>query len=169
VFAHLSHLVADNQQLLPPDSQVSPDLLWPLRPPVARSIVPHWAGAGSVNLHIWTAFSVVVLALAAHLLVVDPKTQVELWSWRQQGPRLAWPEQRPVRIDVVSEPLHKPIFREQCEFDISRARILGNGTRLVECTVFISGSSGSRCEASRHHGISSISRTPPRNSACSAC
>ncbi len=78
VFAYLSHLVADNQQLLPPDSQVSPDLLWPLRPPVARSIVPHWAGAGSVNLHIWTAFSVVVLALAAYLLVVDPKTQVEL-------------------------------------------------------------------------------------------
>ena len=70
-FAYLSHLVADNQQLLPPNPQVSPDLLWPLQPPVARSIVPSWAGEGSVNLHLWTAFSVVVLAVAAYILVVD--------------------------------------------------------------------------------------------------
>jgi len=78
VFAYLSHLVADNQQLLPPDPQVSSDLLWPFQPPVARSVVPHWAGEGSVNLHLWTAFSAAVLALAAYVLVVDLKTQIEL-------------------------------------------------------------------------------------------
>lgn len=78
VFAHLSHLVADNQQLLPPNPRVSPDLLWPLQPPVPRSAIPNWAGSGSVNLHLWTAFSVVVLALVAYVLVVDLKTQFEL-------------------------------------------------------------------------------------------
>ncbi|KAA9397869.1 metal-dependent hydrolase [Haloarcula sp. CBA1130] len=77
-FAHLSHLVADNQQLLPPNPRVSPDLLWPLQPPVARSTIPNWAGAGSVNLHLWTAFSVTVLALAAYVLVVDLKAQFKL-------------------------------------------------------------------------------------------
>jgi hypothetical protein len=76
-FAYFTHLLADNKRLLPPDPHVSPDLLWPLQPPVARSIVPHWAGEGSVNLHLWTAFSVVVLALAAYVLVVDLKTQLE--------------------------------------------------------------------------------------------
>ena len=78
VFAHLSHLIADNQQLLPPDPQVSPDLLWPLKPIVAGSRIPHWAGEGAVNLHLWTAFSVVVLALMAYILVVDLKTQFDL-------------------------------------------------------------------------------------------
>jgi len=78
VFAHLSHLVADNQQLLPPDPEVSPDLLWPLQPPVARSVVPHWAGEGSVNLHLWTAFSIAVLTLVAYMLVVDLKTQFDV-------------------------------------------------------------------------------------------
>ena len=77
-FAHLSHLVADNQQLLPPNPRVSPDLLWPLQPPVARSAIPNWAGSGSVNLHLWTAFSVTVLALAAYVLVVDIRIQLEL-------------------------------------------------------------------------------------------
>jgi hypothetical protein len=77
-FAHLSHLVADNQQLLPPNQRVSPDLLWPLQPPVPRSAIPNWAGSGSVNLHLWTAFSAVVLALAAYVLVMDIKTQSEL-------------------------------------------------------------------------------------------
>jgi len=78
VFAHLSHLVADNQRILPPDLYVSSDLLWPLRPPVARSPVPQWVGEGAVNLHLWTGFSVVVLALAAYVLVVDLQAHLDL-------------------------------------------------------------------------------------------
>jgi len=76
-FAHLSHLVADNQQLLPPNLYVSSDLLWPLQPPVARSPVPQWVGEGAVNLHLWTGFSVLVLTLVAYVLVVDLQAQLD--------------------------------------------------------------------------------------------
>jgi hypothetical protein len=76
-FAHLSHLVADNQRILPPDPYVSSDLLWPLQPPVMRPAVPQWVGEGAVNLHLWTGFSVLVLALAAYILVVDLQTQLD--------------------------------------------------------------------------------------------
>jgi hypothetical protein len=77
VFAHLSHLVADNRQLLRPDPYVSSDLLWPLQPPVVRPAVPQWVGEGAMNLHLWTGFSVAILALAAYVLVVDVKTHFE--------------------------------------------------------------------------------------------
>ncbi|EMA22733.1 MULTISPECIES: metal-dependent hydrolase [Haloarcula] len=76
-FAHLSHLVADNRQLLRPDPYVSSDLLWPLQRPVMRPAVPQWVGEGAVNLHLWTGFSVLVLALAAYILVADLQTQLD--------------------------------------------------------------------------------------------
>ncbi|GCF12093.1 hypothetical protein Harman_00280 [Haloarcula mannanilytica] len=78
VFAHISHLVADNQQLFRPDPHVSSDLLWPLQAPVARPIVPHWAGEGSVNLHLWTVFSMIIISMVAYILMVDLKTQFDL-------------------------------------------------------------------------------------------
>lgn len=78
VSADLSHLVADNQQLLPPDPEVGSDLLWPLRPAVGRPTIPHWAGEGAVNLHLWTGFSTIVLVLAAYILLVDLKSQLSV-------------------------------------------------------------------------------------------
>ncbi|WP_434530793.1 metal-dependent hydrolase [Haloarcula sp. NS06] len=77
-FAHLSHLVADNQQLLPPNWYVSSDLLWPLQPPVVRPAVPQWVGEGAVNLHLWTGFSVLVLTLVAYVLVADLQSQLDV-------------------------------------------------------------------------------------------
>jgi hypothetical protein len=77
-FAYLSHLVADNRQLLRPDPYVSSDLLWPLQPPIVRPAVPQWVGEGALNLHLWTGFSVAILALGAYVLVVDLKTHLDL-------------------------------------------------------------------------------------------
>ncbi|NLV06473.1 metal-dependent hydrolase [Haloarcula rubripromontorii] len=76
--AHLSHLVADNRQLLSPDPYVPSDLLWPLQPPVVRPAVPQWVGVGAVNLHLWTGFSVLVLMLVAYVLAADLQTQLDL-------------------------------------------------------------------------------------------
>ncbi|MUW13791.1 metal-dependent hydrolase [Halorubrum sp. CBA1125] len=71
-FAHLSHIVADNRRaLLSSDPTVPSDMLWPLRPVIQRPMVPHWAGEGSINVHLWTAFAAVVLAISAYYLYVD--------------------------------------------------------------------------------------------------
>lgn len=79
VFAHLSHLLADNYEtLLGPDTRIPSDLLWPLAPPVARPDTPHWAGPGEINVLIWTAFSAVVLSVSVFLLVVDVREQFDI-------------------------------------------------------------------------------------------
>jgi len=75
-FAHLSHLLADNYQpLLGPNPTISPDLLWPFSQPVARAAVPHWAGAGGINVRLWALFSVVVLAILTYVVVADIREQ----------------------------------------------------------------------------------------------
>lgn len=71
-FAYGSHLVADNWDALsPPNPTLSNDLLWPFRPATPRPGVPHWAGAASINIRLWTAFSVVVMAVVAYSLYRD--------------------------------------------------------------------------------------------------
>lgn len=76
VFAYLSHVVADNRRALsPPDPTLSPDMLWPFRPATPRPIVPHWAGAESINVRLWGGFSAVVLAISAYYAYRDIDTQ----------------------------------------------------------------------------------------------
>jgi membrane-bound metal-dependent hydrolase YbcI (DUF457 family) len=75
-FAYLSHIVADNRAALsPPDPTLSNDMLWPLRPATARPAVPHWAGVNSINIRLWTLFSVVVLFVSAYYLYRDVEEQ----------------------------------------------------------------------------------------------
>lgn len=79
VFAYLSHLAADNYRaFIGPNPHVPPDLLWPLVPPKPRPIVPYWAGPASINLHLWTLFSVIVLSVTAYFLVTDFTERVGL-------------------------------------------------------------------------------------------
>ena len=74
-FAYLSHLVADNYRTLrPPEPHISPDLLWPFRQPITRPPIPYWAGPGSINLALWTAFSITVLAICTFLVIRDVQT-----------------------------------------------------------------------------------------------
>jgi membrane-bound metal-dependent hydrolase YbcI (DUF457 family) len=62
VFGHLSHIIGDTYQtLLGPNPALSPDLLWPFVDPIARPEIPHWAGPNSINVHLWTVFSLAVL------------------------------------------------------------------------------------------------------------
>jgi hypothetical protein len=70
IFAHLSHLLADNYQaLLRYNPQIPPDLFWPFTSPISRPITPHWAGAGGINVRLWTVFSIVVLSILVYMLV----------------------------------------------------------------------------------------------------
>lgn len=76
IFAHLSHLLADNYSaLLGPDPWIPSDLLWPLGPPITRSNVLWWAGPGSIIVQLWTLFSIVVLSLVGYALIVDIREQ----------------------------------------------------------------------------------------------
>lgn len=82
-FAHASHIVADNAQaLFGPDPRVPADMLWPLVPATSRPPIPHWAGAGLLNVHLWALFSALVLAAAGFLLGVDVREQL-----RRRGKR----------------------------------------------------------------------------------
>ena len=72
VFAHLSHLIADNYQaFLGPNPRFPPDLLWPFAPPIARPISPYWAGPVGINVRLWTIFSIVLLSIVVSILVID--------------------------------------------------------------------------------------------------
>jgi hypothetical protein len=63
VFSHLFHLLADSYQaFVSNDSQIPSDLLWPLTPPIARPVIPPWAGPGGTNIELWTVFSATVLS-----------------------------------------------------------------------------------------------------------
>ncbi|WP_435182981.1 hypothetical protein [Halobellus sp. EA9] len=63
-----------------PNPTVAPDLLWPLAAPTARPITPYWAGPNGINVLLWTAFSAIVLSIAAYLLVVDVREQLRRGS-----------------------------------------------------------------------------------------
>ena len=76
-FAYGSHLVADNHtSLLSAEPSIPSDLLWPFRAPQPRPEIPYWAGPDAINLHLWTAFSVVVLSIAAYYVLVDIRRQL---------------------------------------------------------------------------------------------
>lgn len=70
VLAHASHLLADNYAGLA-SGRVPSDLLWPFLAPVPRPPAPYWAGPNSINVHLFTAFSVTVLAVTAYYLLAD--------------------------------------------------------------------------------------------------
>ena len=76
-FAYLSHLVADNWRVLsPPDPTLSADLLWPFRPATPRPAVPSWAGTDSINIHLWTIFSIIVVAITVYYMYQDVASQL---------------------------------------------------------------------------------------------
>ncbi|EMA58405.1 metal-dependent hydrolase [Halorubrum lipolyticum] len=77
VLAHASHLIADNYAALA-SGRVPSDLLWPFLAPVPRPPAPYWAGPNSINLHLFTAFSVAVLAVTAYYLIADVTEQLRL-------------------------------------------------------------------------------------------
>lgn len=71
-FGHLSHLLADNHRaLLRADPAIPPDLLWPFVQPTQRPPIPYWAGAGGINVSLWTLFSIVVLSVLGYVVAVD--------------------------------------------------------------------------------------------------
>ncbi|MFW6382513.1 MAG: metal-dependent hydrolase [Haloferacaceae archaeon] len=70
VFAYASHLVADNHQTLLA-GRMPNDLLWPLVAPTPRPPIPYWAGPESINVHLFTLFSVTVLSVTAYYCVRD--------------------------------------------------------------------------------------------------
>jgi len=55
-----------------------PDLLWPFAPPIARPIVPEWAGPGRINVELWTLFSIAVLSIVTYSLTVDVREQLRI-------------------------------------------------------------------------------------------
>jgi len=83
VFAYVSHLAADNYRALTgAGAHVPADLLWPFVPPTPRPPVPYWAGPNSINLHLWSLFSVATLALVAYVLVLDVRAHLPLRTRR---------------------------------------------------------------------------------------
>ncbi len=74
VGAYLLHLLGDTYRTLQRGT-IPPDLLWPLVAPIPRPAVPYWAGPHSINLHLWTAFSGLVLGLGLLLLGRDVRRQ----------------------------------------------------------------------------------------------
>ncbi|WP_324756976.1 metal-dependent hydrolase [Haloarcula sp. GH36] len=72
VFAYGTHVLADNWTgLTDGNPELPPDLLWPFVQPVQRPVVPHWAGIGSINLHLWAVFSAVVLSVFGYVVIRD--------------------------------------------------------------------------------------------------
>lgn len=69
-FAYLSHLLADNYIALAA-GRFPRDLLWPFLSPVPRPEVPFWAGPESINVHLWTVFSVAVLSITTYYVIDD--------------------------------------------------------------------------------------------------
>jgi hypothetical protein len=70
VIAYTSHLAADNYVALAA-GRIPSDLFWPLTLPVPRPAIPYWAGPESINIHLFTLFSVGVLSITAYYGVVD--------------------------------------------------------------------------------------------------
>lgn len=70
VIAYGSHLVADNHAALAV-GHVPSDLFWPLSSPVPRPTTPYWAGPRSINIHLFTLFSIGVLSVTTYYAVLD--------------------------------------------------------------------------------------------------
>lgn len=70
VIAYASHLVADNHAALAV-GVIPSDLLWPFSSPVPRPEIPYWAGPRSINVHLFTLFSIGVLSILTYYLVLD--------------------------------------------------------------------------------------------------
>lgn len=78
VLGHCSHLFADNNRsLLANPPRVPSDLLWPVVPAVRRPLIPGRAGLGSINIHLWTLFSALVLAVTLYYIVQDVRVQLQ--------------------------------------------------------------------------------------------
>jgi membrane-bound metal-dependent hydrolase YbcI (DUF457 family) len=83
IFAHLSHILADNYRVLTgPEPAIPPDMLWPLTQATPRPALPYWAGANSINIHLWTLFAVTVLGVCLYVLIADIQSQLRLKSSR---------------------------------------------------------------------------------------
>ena len=83
IFAHLSHILADNYRVLTgSEPSIPPDILWPLTQATPRPALPYWAGANSINIHLWTLFSVTVLGLCVYIVIMDIRSQLRLKSSR---------------------------------------------------------------------------------------
>ena len=83
IFAHLSHILADNYRVLTgPEPSIPPDILWPLTQATPRPLLPYWAGANSINIHLWTLFSVTVLGVCLYIVIMDIRSQLRLTSSR---------------------------------------------------------------------------------------
>nr|WP_276296139.1 metal-dependent hydrolase [Halomicroarcula sp. ZS-22-S1] len=75
--AYVSHLIGDNHEsLLAANPTVPSDLLWPFVPAVTRPAIPFWAGPNSINVALWTTFSVVVLVSLGYGLALDVAEQL---------------------------------------------------------------------------------------------
>jgi len=70
VIAYASHLVADNYAALA-RGRIPSDLLWPLSSPVPRPAIPYWAGPRSINVHLFTVFSLGLLSITAYYALAD--------------------------------------------------------------------------------------------------
>ena len=70
VIAYASHLLADNYVALAA-GRIPSDLLWPLASPVPRPTIPYWAGPQSINVHLFTLFSVGVLSITMYYALLD--------------------------------------------------------------------------------------------------
>lgn len=75
VIAHASHLVTDNRGILS-TGRIPSDLLWPFQSPIARPPIPHWAGPNSINVHLFTLFSVGVVLVTTYYVVLDVQQHV---------------------------------------------------------------------------------------------
>lgn len=76
VIACASHLLADNYVALAA-GRIPSDLFWPLAQPVPRPAIPYWAGPRSINIHLFTLFSVGVLVVTGYYLLVDLVRQAQ--------------------------------------------------------------------------------------------
>lgn len=75
VLAYALHIFADNHQTLT-IGRIPNDLLWPFVAPTPRPPVPYWAGRGSINIHLFTLFSVVILSVTAYYFLRDVRDQI---------------------------------------------------------------------------------------------
>lgn len=75
VFASALHLIADNYPTVAA-GQMPSDLLWPFLSATPRPHIPYWAGPMSINIHLYTLFSVAVLSVTAYYFLQDVREQI---------------------------------------------------------------------------------------------
>ena len=77
VIAYASHLLADNHTALA-GGRIPSDLFWPFSPPVPRPAIPYWAGPRSINIHLFTLFSIGVLGITTYYALLDMFRHVQI-------------------------------------------------------------------------------------------